>query len=151
MRRASVGVALCLVLVSSAFSQEMVTKEAVQAKVLALENAWNLAEAHKDVKAMEELMANSLIFVDYDGTVLNKAQILASAKTATAEPPKIVAESMAAQVYGKTAVVTGVYRDTGTVHGKAYSHKGRFIDVWVEENGNWQCVASQATLIGKGN
>lgn len=136
---------------SSAGAQENGDAEAARTTVLALERAWNLAEAHKDARAMEQLMANTLIYVDYDGTVMTKAQALAEVKKAPVEQPKIVTESMAAQVYGKTVVVSGVYRDAGTVHGKVYSHKGRFLDVWVEENGAWQCVASQATLIGKGN
>ena len=125
--------------------------EEVKAKILALENAWNLAEAHKDAKAMEQLMARELVFVDYDGTVLNKAQVLAGVRTSTSQQPKMEMESITARVSGKTVLVTGVYKDSGRLHGKAYSRKGRFMDVWVEqENGNWRCVASQATLMSKG-
>ena len=148
--RAKMVAALWL-LTAFVHGQEMPNTEAVKAKVLALENAWNLAEAHKDAKAMEQLMANSLIYVDYDGTVMNKAQVLSGIKTAPSVQPKIVTESMAATVYGKTVLVTGVYKDSGVLHGKAYSRKGRFMDVWVEQNGSWRCVASEATLMGKGN
>jgi|SRR5882672_4661808 len=148
--RAILGATLCL-LAASLFSQEMSGTEAAQAKVLALENAWNLAEAHKDARALEQLMANSLIYIDYDGTLMSKTQFLANVKAAAKEEQKIVTESMTVQIHGKTAIVTGIYRDTGMAHGKPYALKGRFLDVWVEENGNWQCVAAQATLVGKGN
>jgi hypothetical protein len=26
-------------------------------------------------------------------------------------------------------------------------HSGRFTDIWIQRNGEWKCVASQATLI----
>lgn len=45
------------------------------------------------------------------------------------------------------AVVTGAYREKGTAHGKSYQHRGRFADTWVSQDGVWQCVASQSTLV----
>jgi len=34
--------------------------DAEKSKIVALENAWNLAEQHKDVKALDELLSNNL-------------------------------------------------------------------------------------------
>jgi hypothetical protein len=88
-----------------------------------------------------------LVYTDYDGTFMNKAQFMASMKAPSLHPEQIVNESMTTQVYGDSAVVTGVYREKGINNGKSYLHRGRFTDTWINENGTWRCVASQSTLI----
>ena len=44
--------------------------------MLALEHAWNQAEAFKDLKALDSLFDNSLVYIDYDGSELTKAEFL---------------------------------------------------------------------------
>ena len=122
---------------------------AAQSKIIALENAWNQAEERKDAKALDAILDNSLVYTDYDGTVLTKPDFLASVKAPERQPQQQVTESMNARVYGDTAVVTGVYRVKGTEKGKPYLRRGRFTDTWISRNGMWVCVASQYTLIGK--
>jgi ketosteroid isomerase-like protein len=92
--------------------------DAEQTRILALENAWNLAEEHKDVKALETLLDSSLVYIDYDGSMMGKAQFIASVKAPSLHPEQIVNESMTAHVYGDCAVVTGVYREKGNKNGK---------------------------------
>lgn len=121
--------------------------DAEQTRILALENAWNLAEEHKDVKALDSLLDPSLVYVDYDGSMMDKAQFMASVQAPSLQPQQITNETMTARVYGASAVVTGIYRERGTQNGKPYSRRGRFTDTWVYQNGTWTCVASQSTLI----
>jgi len=54
---------------------------------------------------------------------------------------------MKAYVYGTTGIVSGIYRETGTTKGKAYTRRARFTDTWVKRDGKWKCVASQSTMI----
>lgn len=118
-----------------------------EGRILALENAWNHAEQAKDVAALDQLLAPELIYIDYDGSLMNKAEFLASAKRENLSPEQIVNEKQSAIVFGDCAVVTGVYREKGTNKGKPYTRRGRFTDTWVKVNGTWRCVASQSTLI----
>ncbi len=120
-----------------------------QSRILALETAWNRAEEQKDAKALDGLLDNTLLYIDYDGTLMNKAQFLASVKAPSLHPEQIVNESMTAQMYGSTAIVSGVYREKGTAGGKPYLRRGRFIDTWINQDGTWRCVTSQSTLIGR--
>ena len=120
---------------------------AEQTKILALENAWNQAEEHKDIKALETLLDPTLVYIDYDGSMMDKAQFIASIKAPQLHPEQIVNESMTAHVYGDSAVVTGVYREKGVNNGKPYLRRGRFTDTWVFQQGTWVCVSSQSTLI----
>ena len=120
---------------------------ATQTRILALENAWNLAEEHKDTKALDSLLASTLVYVDYDGTFMNKAEFIASVKRPSLHPEQIVNDVMTTQVYGDTVIVSGLYREKGNVDGKPYVRRGRFTDTWINFNGSWLCVASQSTLL----
>jgi ketosteroid isomerase-like protein len=122
-----------------------------QSRILALENAWNQAEEHKDIKALDALLDNALVYVDYDGSLMTKAQFLASAKQPALQPEQIVNEFMTVHVFADSAVVNGVYREKGKLYGKPYRRRGRFTDTWVNQNGTWRCVASQSTLIRGSN
>jgi ketosteroid isomerase-like protein len=139
---------LLLLLWPAALPAQSTTQlSAEQTRILALENAWNQAEESKDIKALDALLDSTLVYVDYDGSMMDKAAFIASVKAPSLHPEQIVNESMTAHVYGDSAVVTGVYREKGTKNGKPYSRRGRFTDTWVYQNGTWVCVASQSTLI----
>jgi|ERR1700687_3773190 ketosteroid isomerase-like protein len=139
--------ALCFTMFLLAFAQERAKTSDEEGRILALETAWNHAEESKDAAALDQLLASSLAYIDYDGSLMNKGEFLASIKQESLHPTQITNEGMTAQVYGEAAVVTGIYREKGTLKGKAYQRRGRFTDTWVKQKGTWQCVASQSTLI----
>ena len=147
MRASMAVVILLLAICLPAAAQSTADVEAERTRILALENAWNRAEEHKDVKALDGLLASTLVYIDYDGTFMDKAQFMASIKAPSLHPEQIVNESMTAHVYGDSAVVTGIYREKGVAAGKPYLRRGRFTDTWVYQNSTWVCVASQSTLI----
>ena len=145
-----IAVLACFALVAAALllpAQERHTLSPDESLILTLEKAWNVAEETKDVRALDQLLSNTLVYTDYDGSFMNKTQFLASVKSAGLDADQITNESVSVQVYGGTAIVTGIYHEKGTLKGRAISRRGRFTDSWVKENGTWMCVASQSTLI----
>lgn len=138
---------VCLLSVASLSHGDSQTTSEDEGRILALETAWNHAEQAKDVTALDQLLAPELVYLDYDGSIMNKEEFLASLKGEGLSPAQIVNETQRAVVFGDCAVVTGVYREKGTNHGKPYSRRGRFTDTWVKINNTWRCVASQSTLI----
>jgi len=116
-----------------------------KARVLALENAWNEAEGHRDVNALAVLLAPTFAYTDADGAFMDKQQFLAGIRASGSS--QIVNEGMKAESYGNVMIVTGSYREQGSENGKSFTHRGRFTDTWVEKDGQWLCVASQETLI----
>jgi ketosteroid isomerase-like protein len=120
-----------------------------EGKILALEKAWNQAEQSKDAHALDQILDATLVYVDYDGSLMNKSEFLASVQAPSLHTEQIINEGMSAQVYGNAAVVNGTYRDKGTENGKPYFRRGRFTDTWIKRNGAWTCVASQSTLISR--
>ncbi len=137
-------VSLCVVLVTA---QDSSKRSAEEGRLLALESAWNHAEQSKDAVALNQLLGESLTYVDYDGTLLNKKEFLETTLHNDVQQEQINNDGMTVHLYGNAAVVTGVYRDKGIEKGKAFQRHGRFTDTWVNQNGAWQCVASQSTLI----
>lgn len=128
-------------------AQDSSKRSSEEGRLRALESAWNHAEQMKDAAALNQLLSESLVYVDYDGTLQNKKEFLESTLRSDVQQEQINNDGMTVYVYGDAAVVTGVYRDKGVEKGKAFSRRGRFTDTWVKQSGVWQCVASQSTLI----
>jgi ketosteroid isomerase-like protein len=138
------AVLLALVVVGMA-QQKSISDEG--GRVLALEKAWNHALEEKNAKALDMLLANTLVSVDIDGSVQSKGEFLASIKAPDYKPSQVVTEQTSVQVYGDAAVVTGTFRVKGTENGKPYVRRERFTDTWIKIDKAWQCVATQTTLI----
>lgn len=145
----SFAVASVLLLLSPALpiAQESSRSNGEEAHLLALETAWNHAEQSKDAAALGQLVADTFVYIDYDGTLMNKKEYLASTANHDVQQEQINNEGMTVRIYGNAAVVNGVYRDKGIEKGKPFSRRGRFTDTWIREKDSWQCVASQSTLI----
>jgi ketosteroid isomerase-like protein len=116
-------------------------------RIQALEKAWNLALESKNTKALDMLLASSMISVDIDGSISNKAEFLASVKAPEYQPSQAVTEQSNVQMYGDAAVVNGIFRVKGMEKGKSYVKRERFVDTWIKTNGTWQCVATTSALI----
>jgi uncharacterized protein DUF4440 len=138
---------LCLLLAALFLSLplQLWAQDSDKARVLALENAWNEAESHNDIKALSALLAPTFVYTDAEGSFMDKPQLLASIHQSRST--QIVNEGMKAESYGGAIVVTGSYREQGTENGKFYSRRGRFTDTWVLKDGQWLCAASQETLM----
>jgi len=116
-------------------------------RVLSLENAWNQAEVKHDARALSLLLAETFAFTDDDGRFMNKSQWLAHIRNGVDHYEQLGNSGMAVHLYGNVAVATGIYQDKIREKGKVVSRSGRFTDIWIKQNGEWKCVASQATLI----
>jgi len=140
---------LTVLMMLAGYAQQNSSRESDKTRVLSLETAWNEAEKNKDVNALSGLLAPTFSYTESDGTFSNREQFLASIKDAGYHPEQIVNETMTAQVYDHAVVVTGTYREKGLDKGKAYSRRGRFTDMWVQDGGRWLCAASHETLIAR--
>jgi ketosteroid isomerase-like protein len=116
-------------------------------RVLALETAWGHAIELKDTKALDQMLDSTFVAVEIDGSVSNKSEFLAGIKDPGYQPSQAVNEQISVLVYGKAAVVTGIFRVKGVEKGRPYIHRERFIDTWIKQDQAWRCVASSATLI----
>ncbi|HEY1264104.1 MAG TPA: nuclear transport factor 2 family protein [Terriglobales bacterium] len=123
--------------------------EAEASKLIALENAWNMAQLHQDASSLDSLVADTFVYTDTDGTVMNKKQFLDDIRDPDYKATLVVNEGEKVYPYPNSAVVTGTYHTRGTYRGKRFEHFGRFTDMWIYLQGKWQCVASHTNLIQK--
>jgi ketosteroid isomerase-like protein len=117
-----------------------------KSKLFALENVWNQAAQGKDLKALQNLLDDSFVYVDSSGRLLTKTEVLASVQASPAL--QVLSESMVVHMHGGTAVVTGIYQTKGVERGKSFIRRERFIDTWRYKNGVWMSIASLTTPLG---
>src|SRR5271156_2884211 len=147
MTRKFVGLGLLLVLAGALVGAQKTPVSAEESKILALENAWNVAEEGKNIAALDQMLAATFVYTEFDGTFSDKPQFLKGIKSSAITSDQIINQNVSVNFYGDTAVVTGIFKEKGVEDGKAFARHGRFTDTWVNQNGLWLCVASQATLI----
>lgn len=139
----------CAALLTLLFVLGLTALAADESKLIALENAWNQAQLHHDAKALDTLVGDKFIYTDIDGSVMDKARFMADIKDTSYHATLIANENTRVDMYPNAAVVTGTYHTKGTDKGKPFEHYGRFTDTWINQNGQWQCVASHTTLLHK--
>ena len=115
-------------------------------KIIAMENLWNRAELTNDAPAVQLLLADDFVMTVAEGTLYNKAQMVASVADKTYHPQALQSSGMVVHYYGNTAVVTGAYYEKGLDKGKSWERRGRFTDTWMNLNGRWQCIASHFSV-----
>jgi|SRR5580704_1219690 ketosteroid isomerase-like protein len=119
-----------------------------ESKIIALEKAWNQAYKYRDKKALVEILHESMILVNDDGSLQSRGVFLAGVDAApTSEGQQAEPESISVQVFGDAAIATGVFRKMGIENGKLYVRRNRFVDTWVKRNGSWVCIAASATPV----
>jgi hypothetical protein len=66
----NIGMVTLVVLTALGFAAaQNIADSGVETRILALEHAWNQAEERKDTKALDNIMDNAMVYVDYDGTL----------------------------------------------------------------------------------
>jgi hypothetical protein len=122
------------------------------AAVIAADNGWEKAEESGDVAYVDNLLLPDYRSVSADGSVHDKAAILANAKRnlGSTEHADKVAKWLAAHpmetaalIQGDTAVVTFHLKPLGPEKGIMSS------DIFVYRDGQWHAIYSQHTDAGK--
>jgi hypothetical protein len=139
---------VCLLLVASVpCGHGKSDKNSIEQTLIQMEQDWSQADIKKDAAALNRILAEDWIGIDFEGTVLNKAQALKGIGSDAGSLETTVLRDMKVRVYGNTAVVTGTDTEKGVYHGKDSSGKYLWTDVFVHRNGRWQAVSSQSTKL----
>ena len=139
--------AFTILLAATAMFAQSEAEAAAKAKGIALEKAWNHAYKLGDTKALGSLLDDSVVLIEDDGALKTKAEFLASVKSTTANEEQVAPESLTVRIHGQTAIAVGVFAAKGSRNGKPYIRRERIVDTWILKNGNWVCVATNATPI----
>jgi ketosteroid isomerase-like protein len=146
MKRLALLTIALLLCSSSPFAQEK-SGSADEIQIRQLERAWNQAEANQEVKEVSNLVDDTLVYTDYDGSLMDKAEYMKWVAAPQQKADHLYDEGLTVHVYGDAAVVAGIYRESGSNKGKHYVIRSRYTDTWIKRGGIWRCVASHSTLI----
>ena len=93
------------------------------------------------------MTSDDYTFITLRGELRTKAEIVQGFKSGSFHYDSREISDLKVRVYGNTAVVTGRSIQKGKENGKDYSGDYRFTRVYVTQDGRWQTVALQTTLI----
>lgn len=126
-------------------------KSTPEATIREIEDKWEASVMSHDPSVAQAYLADDFRGVSSKGKVMSKSDLLSELK----KDKDIYTSSKNGKVdvrvfEGKFAVATGISTEVGkTKEGVEFKRSYRWTDAWVERNGKWQCVASQALLIPK--
>ena len=126
-------------------------KKSVEATLKEMENKWEAAIVAHDASAVDALVAPDFSGISAKGKFVNKRALIGEIKRDKDTYTSARNEKLNVHVYGDTvAVVTGSAHSKGaTKEGKPFDRTYRYTDTWVQRDGQWQCVASQDSILSE--
>jgi len=126
-------------------------KSTPEATLKDIEDKWEASIMLHDPSVAQAYLGNDFRGVSSKGKIMTKSSLLAEIKKDTDTYTSTKNGKVDVRVFGgQFAVVTGTSTEVGKAKdGKAFNRSYRWTDAWVDRNGKWQCVASQAMLLSK--
>ena len=118
-----------------------------QDTLIELEQKWDAAFRNRDATFIETLLDDEFVATYDDGTRADKAKELSLARDFNQQIDSSRQDEFIVKVYGNTAVVWFTLHLVGPVQGKPTPISFRYVDVWVNRDGVWKCVATQSTRV----
>ena len=141
---------LCCLLATAwvpASAQQSPPAESDQQVLVRLEQGWNEAFYRKDIAFIRNLLADDFIATYDDGKRGDKAKELALAAEFNQQVDSAIQDEFTVKVYRDTAVVWFTLHLVGAKQGQRAELTLRYTDVWVIQDGRWQCVSTQSTRV----
>ena len=117
----------------------------MEEELLKLEKEFARAIVKNDAEAIRQFLADDWVIIDADGGMINKARFLGVVESGALTHEMMESDDVEVRIYGDSAVVSGLTRTKGKFMGQDFSTQERATDVFVMQNGRWQCVFSQLT------
>ncbi len=112
-------------------------------EILALEKRRIEAMTSGDIQALEEILADDLIYTHTTARLDTKASFIDAVKAGRSNYKSVHTSDVEVRALGDTAVVTGHAK----FHVGENKFQARFIDVYAKRNNGWQMVAWQSTRV----
>jgi ketosteroid isomerase-like protein len=106
---------------------------------------WTQAAVKQDAVGLQRFMAEDLQYAHAGGQVQNREQYIAAVTHGPARYESLTFSDMNIRLYGKVAVLTA-FVDVKMVGRDSF--RVRTLQVYVENNGQWQMAAHQSTRLG---
>lgn len=117
------------------------------ADITAAEKNWASKVLARDVKALERIVADDLIYAHSTGIIDTKHSYLAKIGEGRQVYTKVEHQKMETRLYGTTAITHCIMRMVGTNQAGPFDDKVMMMHVWVKKSGAWVLAAHQTTRI----
>ena len=117
------------------------------AQVLATQAARFQAMLDADVAALNDVLADDLVYAHTTGTIDSKSSMIENISSGAINYELIEPTYSKIRLYGDVAVVTGSSRMRVSAGEQLYELSIRFIEVYVFDNENWRLVSWQSTRV----
>ncbi|MGZ8846310.1 MAG: nuclear transport factor 2 family protein [Pyrinomonadaceae bacterium] len=117
----------------------------VEQELRNLVRSWDEAYVKGDTTTLGRLLADEFTFVGGP----KKSDYLASFKTSQLVIMSAVSSDIEVQVYGDSAVLTGVDTIIAKNKDQTLFTKWLYLDVWIKRDGRWQCVKTYSNPVQK--
>ena len=119
-----------------------------EAELIELQQTLAKAWLSRDRAMVERIIAPEWISTYPDGHITDRATVLAQVfETGAHKILGLHVDDVKARLFGDAAVVTGRTHGIGEFEGNGYDVVIRFTDTFVRRAGQWQAVASHASLV----
>jgi len=118
-------------------------------ELLRLEREFAKAIVQNDASAIASFVADDWIIIDPDGSVIDKARFLGVIKSGALTHEMMESDDIRVRVYGDSGVVTALTRTKGKFMGEEFTSLERASDIFVRQDGRWQCVLTHLTRFRK--
>lgn len=117
-------------------------------EILKLEEELRLAMIASDVRKLDELIADNLVFTAPSGDVVNKQMDLEGHRSGIQKLAELTPLDQQIYVYDNFAVVTVVMHLEGTFNCESMNGKYRYMRVWGKVDNRFQIVAGTVFYMG---
>lgn len=130
-------------------SQNGDSSAAIAEELREIENQLVAAWVAGDPSVHQRVLSEDWSVIDAQGRIRNKAEVLEEMFRPGEREISGRIDEVNVRPYGDWAVVTGKTHVAGRYEGNELRVTLRFMDVFRRTEGNWQVVASQATLLNE--
>lgn len=116
-------------------------------QLLAVEREWDDAVVERDTKVLDRVLADDFRLIWIDGSVSNKAELIAAVTKRKAAIDPFSTEDVQVRIYGDTAILTGRFTQTARLGARSETNSFRYTDVYVRRAGRWRAVSAHASLL----
>ena len=140
------GVMFCVALIATQAraGQEVGDYRGLPADLAAAATAYDLAQYNANRTELERLLADDYTLANSSGKNQTKAEFIADIVAPGSKTTYLAITQQVRKVWANGAVLGGMADAKGLDHGKPFTMRIRFVDIWAKRDGRWQVLFTQA-------
>jgi hypothetical protein len=119
----------------------------IEKEILKVDGERNLAMQKRDMATLDRLHADTFVFVNTKGKLLNKTEYMEEIGSGNLKFLTLEIDDYHFHIYGDTVIMSARASSVVEYHGQVNRRPRRFTSVYIKLQGQWRLVAHQATLI----